>query len=102
MIRAEWYAAQNIAEGGAEENDQQDAGDRERRVEEVPPDAVVQVRAKLDANRSANQQPKNNVERQIKAAEAGGVEQRKSIEKVPPAPNSPPPLPAQTGPRERS
>jgi hypothetical protein len=53
------------------------AGETEDAVEQGAPDADVDVVAQFDADAAQDEQPEHDHERQIKAAEGRGVEQRK-------------------------
>ena len=76
-FRSERHAANDVAQRGAEENREQVRSKREDHLEETLPDGVFDVGTELDADGAQHQQPQHHHQRQIEAAEAGGVEQRK-------------------------
>src|SRR3984893_2311448 len=74
----EWNTAHDICESGAKENGQKQTGDGKEKVPERIPHSADDVMAKSDGNPAQDEQPKNYHQRQIEAAEAAGVERRKS------------------------
>ena len=76
-VGLERNAAQDVGEGGSEEDGEQGAGEAEDAVEQRAPYAYVDVVAKLDADAAQDQEPEHDHERQIEAAEGRGVEERK-------------------------
>src|SRR5271154_2005789 len=69
-------SANHIAERCSEEHGQQDTRDAEHNVEEILPDLVFNMGAKLYSNAAQNEQPQDNHQRQIKSAEARRVKLR--------------------------
>src|SRR5258706_2239597 len=70
--------AHHIAECSSEKHTQQNAGNTEHDVEESLPNPVLDVSAEFNADAAQNEQPQHNHQRQVKPAEAGRVELRKS------------------------
>src|SRR5581483_8074652 len=73
-VGIERHPADYVTQGCAEENGQQHAGAAEYHVPEGTPDGALDVIAKLDRDAAQDQQPEDNHQREIKAAETGGVE----------------------------
>src|ERR1035438_9077894 len=70
-------AAHHVAQSGAEEDSQQDARNSKDDIEEALPHRVLNMGAELNADAAQHQQPQHHHQRQVKAAEAGRVQQRK-------------------------
>ena len=75
-VRVQRNAADHVAERGAEEDRQQQAGDHEDRVAGLGEGIVAEVGPQLEPQRAPDQQPQHHHERQVEPAEAGGVERR--------------------------
>ena len=95
-------AADDVSEGGAEEDGEQNAGKGEETVEESAPERIGGVAAVLDADAAQDEQPEHHHDREIDAAEGRGVEQREDEEERAAWASSQTSLPSHTGPIERS
>ena len=76
-VGVERNAAENIGEGRAVKDGEQDAGKAEEAVEERSPHADIDVIAQLKRHAAQDEQPENDHEGEIEAREGRGVEQRK-------------------------
>ena len=77
-VGTEWHAANDIADRCPEKNCEQHAGKGKYKIEERPPERIINVGAELDADTAQHQEPENDHQRQIEAAEARCVKRRKS------------------------
>jgi hypothetical protein len=73
-IGSERNAADDISQGSAEKDGEEQTGDAEDEIEEPRPHRIRHVRAQFNADAAQHQQPEHDHERQVEAAEAGGVE----------------------------
>src|SRR5208283_4319173 len=76
-ISVERDAAYDITQRRSKKDGQQDARQSEDGVEEALPQVVVDVCAELNADAAQHEEPQDHGQGQVKAAEAGGIEQRK-------------------------
>src|ERR1700687_6258405 len=76
LVGSERNAAHDISQGSAKENGEQQAGDAEDDIEESTPDGGLHVGTQFNANAAQHEQPEHDHERQVEAAETGGIEQR--------------------------
>src|SRR5258706_16480488 len=70
-------AAYNVADCDAEEHGEQNAGSAEHEIKEGLPNLVLHMGTEFDPDSTQDEQPENHHQREIEAAEAGGVELRK-------------------------
>ena len=77
---SERNAANQVAERRAEHHGEKRRREREDRVPEFPPQGVVLVRAELDRHATQDQQPEDDHQGQVEAAERGGVDVREGHE----------------------
>src|SRR6516162_9131297 len=70
------HSSNDVTERGTEENRQQNTCDRKDEVKGVSPNAIAKMAPKFDSDTAEHQKPQHHNQRQIKAAEAGRIEQR--------------------------
>src|SRR6185437_308525 len=71
------YAANHVAQSSAVEDRKQNAGESEAAIKEAAPDSTLQMHAQLNPNAAQNEEPQNDHQRKIEAAETGSVKQWK-------------------------
>lgn len=70
-------AADDVAQGRAEEDDEEKASEPEKAIEEAAPYRAIEVGAEFDADAAQDEQPEDDVQRQVESAEGRRVEQGK-------------------------
>src|SRR6266545_4444849 len=75
-VGTERYSADYISQCCSKENCKQCARNAEDHIEEPLPHRIVHMCAKFDSDPAQHEQPEDNHERQIEAAESGGIELR--------------------------
>ena len=73
-------AAQQVAEGGAEEHGQQQAGNGEDDVPCRSPERILEVASELDGDAAQDQHPQNEEDREVEAGETRREHRRKGRE----------------------
>src|SRR5579859_5189270 len=76
-ISADRHPADDVRQGGAEENRQEHTGEGEEAIEKRPPQRLARVAAEFNADAAKHQEPEHDHERQIEATEGRGVEEGK-------------------------
>ena len=79
---SERHAANEVAERRAEDDGQERRREREDRVPEFAPQGIVLMRSELDRHAAQDQQPEHDHQRQVEAAERGGVDPRERHEQA--------------------
>ena len=83
-LRRERHAAHHVPERRAVEDDEEQAREREDDVPDGCPREAVDVAAELDRDAPQHEEPEDDHERQVKAAEARRVERREGeVERAP-------------------
>src|SRR5690606_11383663 len=68
----------DVADRRAKEDREQQARRAEDEIEELAPQWAIDMRAEFDSDAAQHQQPEDDHQRQIEAAEARGIKKRKS------------------------
>ena len=76
----QWNAANHIGHRRTEKDGEQGAAKEEHPIPERCPDRICDATAQFDGDTAKHQEPEDDDQRQIEAAEAGGVKQRKGEE----------------------
>jgi hypothetical protein len=74
-VRPQRHAADDVADRRAEEDREEEAGEREDEIAQRPSQRIVHVGPDLDADPPQHEQPEHHHQRQIEAAEARRVEE---------------------------